>query len=48
MKKKTYCGIDFYLFVKEKYSIKNVAQHLNLHGYKQGGKQFATATVQKC
>ncbi|HOM03344.1 MAG TPA: recombinase family protein [Acetivibrio sp.] len=38
----------FTLFVREKYSIKNVAQHLNLHGYKtRAGKQFATATVQK-
>jgi len=38
----------FNLFTKEKYSIKNVAQHLNLHGYKtRKGKQFATATVQK-
>lgn len=38
----------FTLFTKEKYSIKNVAQHLNLHGYKtRQGKQFATATVQK-
>jgi len=38
----------FNLFTKEKYSIKNVAQHLSLHGYKtRKGKQFATATVQK-
>ncbi|HOA98305.1 MAG TPA: recombinase family protein, partial [Acetivibrio saccincola] len=36
----------FTLFVREKYSIKNVAQYLNLHGYKtRAGKQFATATV---
>ncbi len=38
----------FNLFNKDKLSIKNVAQHLNLHGYKtRQGKQFATATVQK-
>ena len=38
----------FTLFIKEKYSIKNVAQHLNLCGYKtRQEKQFATATVQK-
>ncbi|MBC8586740.1 recombinase family protein [Paratissierella segnis] len=38
----------FNLFTKEKYSIKNVAQYLNLNGYRtRKGKQFATATVQK-
>ncbi|SKA96987.1 Site-specific DNA recombinase [Caloramator quimbayensis] len=38
----------FHLFTNEKYSIKNVAQYLNLHGYKtRQNKQFATATVQK-
>lgn len=38
----------FHLFTNEKYSIKNVAQYLNLNGYRtRQGKQFATATVQK-
>ena len=38
----------FTLFVREKYSIKNVAQHLNLHGYKtRAGKQFATELFKK-
>jgi DNA invertase Pin-like site-specific DNA recombinase len=38
----------FRLFTNEKYSIKNVAQYLNLNGYRtRQGKQFATATVQK-
>ncbi|WP_416199076.1 MAG: Recombinase family protein [Sporanaerobacter sp.] len=38
----------FNLFTIEKYSIKNVAQYLNLNGYRtRKGKQFATATVQK-
>jgi len=38
----------FNLFTNEKYSIKNVAQYLNLHGYRtRQNKQFATATVQK-
>ncbi len=38
----------FHLFTVEKYSIKNVAQYLNLNGYRtRQGKQFATATVQK-
>lgn len=38
----------FNLFTIEKYSIKNVAQYLNLNGYRtRQNKQFATATVQK-
>jgi site-specific DNA recombinase len=38
----------FHLFTVEKYSIKNVAQYLNLNGYRtRQNKQFATATVQK-
>ncbi len=38
----------FHLFTNEKYSIKNVAQYLNLNGYRtRQNKQFATATVQK-
>lgn len=38
----------FHLFTVEKYSIKNVAQHLNLNCYRtRQNKQFATATVQK-
>ncbi|NLM01301.1 MAG: recombinase family protein [Treponema sp.] len=38
----------FHLFTDEKYSIKNVAQYLNLNGYRtRQNKQFATATVQK-
>lgn len=38
----------FHLFTDEKHSIKNVAQYLNLNGYRtRQGKQFATATVQK-
>ena len=38
----------FHLFTVEKYSIKNVAQYLNINGYRtRQNKQFATATVQK-
>ncbi len=38
----------FDLFLRQKYSIKGVAEYLNLHGYRtRKGAQFATATVQK-
>lgn len=38
----------FDLFVRQKYSIKGVAEYLNLHGYTtRKGAQFATTTVQK-